>query len=116
MFCPWWTRNRGGRPNGRSACRAPCAFWHTEPTDKPVHITSDGPSNILMLQNLRDPVTPSFGALRMRTALDGRARLVTVDHGGHGAYGANGKGCGDRAVTAFLLTGHRPSADLRCTA
>ncbi|MFD7166668.1 alpha/beta hydrolase [Streptomyces violascens] len=94
----------------------PCAFWHTEPTDKPVHITSDGPSNILILQNLRDPVTPYFGALRMRTALGDRARLVTVDHGGHGAYDANGKGCGDRAVTAFLLTGHRPSADLRCTA
>lgn len=94
----------------------PCAFWHTEPTDKPVHITSDGPSNILMLQNLRDPVTPHFGALRMRAALGDRARLVTVDRGGHGSYQADGNACGDRAVTEFLLTGHRPSVDLRCTA
>ncbi|MFI0942826.1 alpha/beta hydrolase [Streptomyces sp. NPDC021020] len=94
----------------------PCAFWHTEPADKPIHITSDGPSNILMLQNLRDPVTPYFGALRMRTALGGRARLVTVDQGGHGSYHANGQACGDQAVTEFLLTGHRPPADLRCTA
>ncbi|WP_369780397.1 alpha/beta hydrolase [Streptomyces sp. R33] len=93
----------------------PCAFWHTEPTDKPVRITSDGPSNILMLQNLRDPVTPYFGALRMRAALGDRARLVTVDRGGHGSYHADGNACGDRAVTGFLLTGHRPSADLRCT-
>ncbi|MFB7982614.1 alpha/beta hydrolase [Streptomyces vinaceus] len=93
----------------------PCAFWHTEPTDKPVRITSDGPSNILMLQNLRDPVTPYFGALRMRAALGDRARLVTVDRGGHGSYQADGTACGDRAVTGFLLNGHRPSADLRCT-
>jgi len=94
----------------------PCAFWHTEPTDKPVRITSDGPSNILMIQNLRDPVTPYFGALRMRTALGDRTRLVTVDHGGHGAYHANGNTCGDQAVTEFLLTAHRPPADLQCTA
>lgn len=94
----------------------PCAFWHTEPADKPVRITSDGPSDILMLQNLRDPVTPYFGALRMRTALGDRARLVTVDQGGHGSYHANAEACGDRAVTEFLLTGYRPPADLGCTA
>lgn len=93
----------------------PCAFWHTEPIDRPVRITSDGPSNILMLQNLRDPVTPYFGALSMRTALGDRARLVTVDQGGHGAYHADGVGCGNEAVTGFLLTGNRPPADLRCT-
>jgi pimeloyl-ACP methyl ester carboxylesterase len=93
----------------------PCAFWHTEPADQPVRITPDGPSNILMLQNLRDPVTPYFGALRMRADLGNRARLVTVDRGGHGSYLADGNACGDRAVTQFLLTGHRPAADLRCT-
>ncbi|MFI6475694.1 alpha/beta hydrolase [Streptomyces sp. NPDC050516] len=94
----------------------PCAFWHTGPADKPVRITSDGPSNILMLQNLRDPVTPYSGALRMRTALGDRARLVTVDHGGHGSYLANGDACGDQSVTDFLLSGHRPQADVRCQA
>ncbi|SEG84192.1 TAP-like protein [Actinacidiphila yanglinensis] len=99
---------------GQPVNLTPCAFWHTEPAETPVHITSDGPSNILMLQNLRDPVTPYFGALRMRTALGDRARLVTVDQGGHGAYHADGTTCGDRAVTGYLLTGHRPSADLRC--
>ncbi|MFI1200215.1 alpha/beta hydrolase [Streptomyces sp. NPDC020883] len=73
-------------------------------------------SNVLMIQNLRDPTTPYFGALRMRAALGRRARLVTVDHGGHGAYLANDNACGDRAVTEFLLSGHRPAADRRCTA
>ncbi|WP_308303787.1 alpha/beta hydrolase [Streptomyces sp. CB02959] len=94
----------------------PCAFWHSEPADKPVHITPDGPSNILMIQNLRDPTTPCFGARHMRAALDRRARLVTVDHGGHGVYLANGNACGDRAVTEFLTTGHRPATDRRCNA
>ncbi|QHC20193.1 hypothetical protein GR130_00775 [Streptomyces sp. GS7] len=36
---------------------------------------SDGPSDILVIQNRRDPCTPYFGALRMRAALGGRARL-----------------------------------------
>ncbi|MFJ5680199.1 alpha/beta hydrolase [Streptomyces sp. NPDC093097] len=101
---------------GEPVTITPCAFWHSKPADKPVRITSDGPSNILMLQNLRDPTTPYFGALRMRTALGGRARLVTVDRGGHGAYLANGNACGDRAVTEYLVSGRRPTTDLRCTA
>ncbi|AEW97356.1 MULTISPECIES: alpha/beta hydrolase [Streptomycetaceae] len=101
---------------GQPANITPCAFWHTAPADEPVRITSHGPSDILMLQNLRDPATPYFGALRMRAALGDRARLVTVDRGGHGSYLANGNACGDRAVTEFLLTGHRPAADTRCPA
>jgi pimeloyl-ACP methyl ester carboxylesterase len=94
----------------------PCSFWQTAPADKPVRITDEGPSNILMLQNLRDPNTPYSGALKMRAALGDRARLVTVDSGGHGAYLNNGNACGDRAVTAFLTTGRRPAADIRCPA
>ncbi|GAA3169418.1 alpha/beta hydrolase [Streptomyces ramulosus] len=92
----------------------PCAFWHGAPADRPVRITADGPPDVLMIQNLRDPTTPYAGALRMRKALGGRARLVTVDRGGHGVYLAHGNACGDRAVTEFLRTGHRPAADLRC--
>ncbi|WP_338931977.1 alpha/beta hydrolase [Streptomyces netropsis] len=92
----------------------PCAFWKTAPTDKPVRITPRGPSNILMIQNLRDPSTPHRGALEMRRSLGDRARLVTVDSGGHGAYLANGNACGDRAVTDFLTTGRRPAGDVVC--
>ncbi|GAA3092661.1 hypothetical protein GCM10020254_42130 [Streptomyces goshikiensis] len=61
-----------------------------------------------MIQNLRDPSTPYFGALKMRRALGDRARLVTVDHGGHGVYLAGTSTCGDRAVTHYLTTGTRP--------
>ncbi|WP_260639593.1 alpha/beta hydrolase [Streptomyces angustmyceticus] len=100
---------------GMPANITPCSFWKEAPAERPTRITDRGPSNILMLQNLRDPYTPYAGALKMRRALGDRARLVTLDHGGHGAYLANGTACGDRAVTAFLTTGHRPGRDVRCT-
>src|SRR5207253_10923565 len=61
----------------------PCAFWHLAPTPQ-VPITGRGPTNILMVQNLRDPATPFVGAPGMRAALARRARMVTVDQGGHG--------------------------------
>ncbi|WTK83141.1 alpha/beta hydrolase [Streptomyces sp. NBC_01511] len=63
---------------------------------------------------VRDPSTPYFGALKMREALGDRARLVTVDRGGHGMYLANGNACGDSKVTAFLKTGERPERDVYC--
>ncbi|MEV6201083.1 alpha/beta hydrolase [Streptomyces sp. NPDC051771] len=96
----------------------PCAFWKGGAVEKPVRLTDDGPSNILMIQNLRDPSTPYSSGLRMRQALGDRARMVSVDRGGHGSYlvgaGGTGNACGDRTVTRFLLTGERPDADVRC--
>ncbi|MEV8451326.1 alpha/beta hydrolase [Streptomyces sp. NPDC052095] len=92
-----------------------CAFWKDAPVEKPVAITDRGPSNILMIQGLRDPYSPYSGALRLRAALGGRARMVAVDRGGHGMYLANGNACGDRAVTTFLTTGQRPGQDVLCT-
>ncbi|GGP60036.1 alpha/beta hydrolase [Streptomyces abikoensis] len=92
----------------------PCAFWKTEPVEKPGRITSRGRSNILMLQNLRDPATPHSGALKMRSALGERARMVSVDSGGHGSYLRNGNACGDRLVSAFLTSGTRPAKDVVC--
>ncbi|WP_058043582.1 alpha/beta hydrolase [Streptomyces roseifaciens] len=103
----------------------PCAFWKDRPADKPTRITSDGPSNILMVQSLRDPATPYRGALKMREAFGERARLVGVDAGGHGVYLGNATrageddkragACADRAVTTFLTTGQRPASDTLCT-
>ncbi|MFH8567767.1 alpha/beta hydrolase [Streptomyces sp. NPDC017993] len=92
----------------------PCAFWKDQPAEKPTRITAEGPSNILMVQSLRDPNTPYAGALKMRTALGDRARLVTADHGGHGLYLANGSPCADRAATTFLTEGRRPHEDISC--
>ncbi|MFF9507034.1 alpha/beta hydrolase [Streptomyces sp. NPDC014724] len=92
----------------------PCTFWKDAPAEQPTRITDQGPSNVLMIQGLRDPATPYSGALKMREAFGDRARLVAVDHGGHGMYLGNGNACGDRAVTTFLTTGVRPERDAYC--
>lgn len=92
----------------------PCAFWKDGPAEQPTRITDQGPSNVLMIQGLRDPATPYSGALKMRAAFGDRARMVTVDHGGHGMYLGSGNACGDRTVTTFLTTGMRPERDTYC--
>lgn len=92
----------------------PCAFWPYRAAERPVRVTSRGPSNVLLVQNLRDPSTPHSGALEMRKAFGQRARMVSVDSGGHGAYLANGNACGDRTVTEFLVSGRRPAQDTLC--
>ncbi|WP_132112691.1 alpha/beta hydrolase [Actinocrispum wychmicini] len=89
---------------GMPANIMPCAFWPFQPV-QPVRITPYGPDNVLLVQNLRDPATPYSGALKMRAAFGHRARMVTVNSGGHGAYLVNGNPCGDNAVTAFLVNG-----------
>ncbi|MFJ5680013.1 alpha/beta hydrolase [Streptomyces sp. NPDC093097] len=101
---------------GLTANITPCAFWKDRPADPPVRITDRGPANIVMIQNLRDPATPFFGARKMRAALGKRARMVVVDQGGHGVYLAHGNACGDRAVTGFLRDGRRPQRDVYCAA
>ncbi|MEU3601658.1 alpha/beta hydrolase [Streptomyces sp. NPDC006798] len=92
----------------------PCSFWQNEDREPTIRITDDGPSNILMVQNRRDPATPHFGALKMREALGDRARMVTVERGGHGVYLEPDKACGDAVVTTFLKTGERPARDTAC--
>ncbi|MBL7253566.1 alpha/beta fold hydrolase [Actinoplanes sp. LDG1-01] len=94
----------------------PCAFWPS-PIEPRVRITDRGPSNVLMVQNLRDPGTPLAGARELRRAFGDRARMVTADQGGHGAYGLFARNtCANDAVTAFLTTGRRPARDLACAA
>ncbi|MFJ9773080.1 alpha/beta hydrolase [Kitasatospora sp. NPDC101157] len=94
----------------------PCAFWPFKPAEPPVRVTGRGPANVLLAQNLRDPATPYGGALKLRAAFGDRARMVTVDSGGHDVYLANGNVCGDAAVTDFLVTGRRPGEDVYCPA
>ena len=94
----------------------PCAFWHDPPVEPPVRITSNGPRNILILQNLRDPATPYAGALGMRDALRRRARFVSVDQGGHTVYLLTPNLCGNQIATAFLAEGTLPGRDVSCPA
>ncbi|HUR08994.1 MAG TPA: alpha/beta hydrolase [Nonomuraea sp.] len=92
----------------------PCAYWPVKPAERPVRVSSHGPANVLLIQNLRDPSTPYSGALKMRQAFGQRARMVSVDSGGHGVYLANGNTCGDQSVTDFLTTGRLPLRDKNC--
>ncbi|MGK4579793.1 alpha/beta hydrolase [Kitasatospora sp. HPMI-4] len=92
----------------------PCAFWPVRPAEAPTRVTPDGPSNVLLVQNLRDPATPYSGALKLRRDFGSRARMVSVDSGGHDAYLANGNACGDALVTGFLVSGDRPGRDVLC--
>ncbi|WP_414942505.1 alpha/beta hydrolase [Amycolatopsis sp. cmx-11-51] len=94
----------------------PCAFWPTEPIEPPVEITGHGPSNVLIVQNLRDPSTPLSGAEKMRAALGHRARMITADQGGHGAYLYQKNKCLNDATTEYLATGERPPQDFACAA
>ena len=99
---------------GMPAGVVPCVFWPYRPAEPPTRITDRGPSNILLAQNERDPATPLRGAMEMRRALGARARMVTANAGGHGAYLMTGNACLDGVVTAFLTDGTRPENDVRC--
>ncbi|MFE0255228.1 alpha/beta hydrolase [Streptomyces sp. NPDC059010] len=91
-----------------------CAAWPWQPKEAPLRVTDRGPSNVLMVQNVRDVATPLSGAVKLREALGRRAVMVTVNSTGHEAYLANGNACGDAAASRFLATGVRPRADLYC--
>jgi hypothetical protein len=93
----------------------PCAYF-PPPTVPPVSITSDGPSNILMVQSRHDPETPYDGALALRAMLGRRAAMVVDDEGGHGLYLIQGNSCLNGYATTFLLDGTLPSADVECAA
>lgn len=95
---------------------AACAFWPDAPIEPKVRITGHGPANVLMVQNERDPGTPLAGARKLRSAFGDRARMITIDQGGHGAYLFAPNQCGNTAVTDFLATGKRPAQDVFCAA
>ncbi|GAA4011892.1 alpha/beta hydrolase [Allokutzneria multivorans] len=94
----------------------PCAFWQTESAEPPVRVGDNGPSNVLLAQNTRDPATPLAAARKMRHALGDRARMVTADQGGHGTFLIGKNTCANDVVTKFLTTGERPTRDLTCGA
>ncbi|MFE4540487.1 alpha/beta hydrolase [Streptomyces scopuliridis] len=101
---------------GSTASIGPCAFWPDKRVEPPVRIGDRGPSNVLMVQNERDPGTPLAGARKLRNAFGKRATMVTADQGGHGVYPFGLSTCANDAVTGFLTTGQRPPQDLACAA
>ncbi len=94
----------------------PCAYWHFQPQEQPVALNANGPTNILMIQNKRDPATPYVGALETRALLLNRARMVSVDQGGHTAAYLAANQCATDAANSYLATGVMPAHDTTCVA
>jgi hypothetical protein len=122
-----WSRNVASYAASTAAARAeyplsdgmpdniwPCAFWQKAPIEPPVKVTSNGPRDILILQNRRDNATPWQGALGMAGALGPRAGFVGADNGGHYVYGT-GSACADQATIAFLTRGTLPAEPEYCS-
>jgi hypothetical protein len=94
-----------------------CAFWHFPPIERPVTLTSNGPpQSILLLQNLRDPVTPLPGATRMHEVLGDRSRLVLVDGGGHGIIAIGDNICAAQTFSDYMANGTLPQDGTTCPA
>ena len=94
----------------------PCAYWHHEPAEGPIPVDADGPTNVLVVQNQRDPVTPLSGGRMINDAFGDRARLLEIDGSGHGGFVRDGNPCAVEAVTAFLVDGTMPEQDITCAA
>jgi pimeloyl-ACP methyl ester carboxylesterase len=122
-----WSRNVASYAASTAAARAeyplsdgmpgniwPCAFWQKAPIEPPVKVTSNGPRDVLILQNRRDNATPWQGALGMAQALGSRAGFVGAGNGGHYVYGT-GSACADQASVAFLTRGTLPAKPEYCS-
>lgn len=94
----------------------PCAFWRHAPAEPPVAVDDDGPRNVLVVQNLRDPATPHAGGELLRRKFAGRSRLLSVDDGGHGAYVLGDNPCALNTTTRYLVEGRMPDKDTLCPA
>lgn len=92
----------------------PCAFWPDRPIEAAVRADRNGPHDVLILQNLRDPATPWIGALGLRQEFGKRATMVNVDQGGHGVYPLTNAPCAAAIATAFLVDGTLPAHDQYC--
>jgi hypothetical protein len=101
---------------GASANIVPCAFWSHEPAEAPVAVDDDGPANVLVVQNQRDPVTPLRGGELIDEKFGDRSRLVSVDASGHGVYVLGDNACALTVGTAYLVDGTMPKRDITCPA
>jgi len=90
----------------------PCATWPVEPVGDAAAVTAPGAAPILVVGNLRDAATPYENAVAVAGALESGV-LVTVDIGGHTAYGAND--CATEVVDEYLIDLAVPKRDPRCT-
>ncbi len=106
-------RSRSPRLGGTVANEMlPCATWPVEAPREAAPVTAPGAPPILVVGNLRDAATPYENAVTVAETLESGV-LVSVDIGGHTAYGVNR--CVNRVVDAYLIDLAVPERDPRCT-
>ncbi len=91
----------------------PCDGW-TGAARETLVVEAAPTTSILVIGNEDDPITPIEATEALAETVS-RARLVTVDAGGHGAYAA-GNSCVDGLVDAYLAEAIVPRRDTRCAA
>nr|WP_245555598.1 alpha/beta hydrolase [Gordonia soli] len=94
----------------------PCAFWQIDQTEPPVAVDDEGPTNVLVVQHQRDPVTPHHNGVQIDDAFGGRSTLLSVDGSGHGVYGLGKNPCAQDVITDYLVDGTMPEHDRTCPA
>lgn len=103
---PLWAVVEGGHS-------APCVGW-PGPIRTMLRMEVAPTTPILVIGNERDPITPIALTRSMASVIVG-SRLVEVDAGGHGAYGADNS-CADDIVDAYLVRAVAPKDHTRCGA
>ncbi|MEU4312114.1 alpha/beta hydrolase [Nocardia sp. NPDC024068] len=94
----------------------PCSYWPHEPAEPPVAVNPDGPANVLIVQNQRDPVTPMRGGELLNDKFGDRSRLLGIDGSGHGGYILGNNACAREITTSYLVDGILPEHDTTCEA
>jgi pimeloyl-ACP methyl ester carboxylesterase len=109
-------QDRGRYPlfGAAAANVVPCAYWPHEPAEPPVAVNDEGPANVLVMQNRRDPATPLRGGELIDEKFGDRSRLVSVDASGHGVYSLGDNACALNTGTSFLVDGTLPKRDMSC--
>lgn len=89
----------------------PCATWPVRSDVLPAPVTAPDAPPIMVVGNTGDPATPLEGARAVAATL-ASAVLVTVDIGGHTAYGRNR--CATELIDAYVVSGTAPGTDRAC--
>ncbi|ELS57820.1 putative Secreted peptidase [Streptomyces viridochromogenes Tue57] len=98
---------------------APCAFWPTPSTHRPMDIANSKLPPVLLFQATGDAATPYGGAVTVHRQL-ARSSLVVERGGGNHGITLGGNSCLDKHLAAYLTDGTVPrgrgEADAVCPA
>ncbi|WP_068279775.1 alpha/beta hydrolase [Aldersonia kunmingensis] len=90
-----------------------CADWPAPVSaEGPHRIDAPGLPNVVVVSTTGDPATPYAAGVALAEQLNGS--LVTFEGTQHTVFGTGTSTCVDNAITAYLIDGTAPVADLTC--